>query len=58
MIFKKYKAERIDSNEKGDVLVIDYEGNFAIIGFFTTDGKYYYEKQYNLDSNEIVFEEE
>lgn len=53
--FVKYKAYRKDAKEHGEVLLIDFENNFANVKFFTSDGKYCYEKSYDLDDAEIEF---
>jgi hypothetical protein len=49
----KYVAHRNDSGENGEVLLIDFENNYANIKFYTTDNKYYYEKSYDLDDEDI-----
>jgi hypothetical protein len=53
----KYKAYRKDAKESGEVLFIDFENNLIDIRFITNDGKYYYDKSYDLECDDIEITE-
>lgn len=53
----KFRAYRKDTKEYGDVLFIDFEKNYALIRFFTEDKKYYYEKSYKLNDEDLIIEQ-